>query len=229
MKPFDFLVRTKQDLIDAVAEFGFVPLFANAIPGFSVEEHAVPQVWYNSGDGNWPVWDWKGPVIREAGCFYGKFFDKKATFVRADLFCDFANVRRRGYDYDALCDEGLAPYRDRELYELLSVNAPVRSRTLKRLGGYGKDGKKGFDTIVTRLQAQCYVTIADFVYDTDRHGAPYGWGIAEYTTPEIQGGEAFISRVYQHTQEQSLEILLDHFRGILPNVPEAKLKKLITA
>ena len=37
MKKFDFYIETKQDLIDAVHEFGFVPLFANSIPDFSVQ------------------------------------------------------------------------------------------------------------------------------------------------------------------------------------------------
>ena len=42
---FDLTVRTKEDLIRAVQEYGFVPLFGGSVPGFSVEEHAVPEVW----------------------------------------------------------------------------------------------------------------------------------------------------------------------------------------
>ena len=34
---FDFTIRTKQDLIDAVVTFGIVPFFRNSIPGFSIE------------------------------------------------------------------------------------------------------------------------------------------------------------------------------------------------
>ena len=45
--------------------------------------------------------------------------------------------------------------------------------------------RKGFETIITRLQAQGYVIINDFVYSKDRFGHEYGWGVAEYTTPEI--------------------------------------------
>ena len=41
---FDFTIRTKQDLIDAVRTFGIVPLFENSVPGFSVEEHVSPTV-----------------------------------------------------------------------------------------------------------------------------------------------------------------------------------------
>ncbi|MBR6360734.1 MAG: hypothetical protein IKS04_02985, partial [Clostridia bacterium] len=106
MKKFDFYIETKQDLIDAVHEFGFVPLFANSIPGFSVQENVSPRAWFSGEEG---VWEWKGPVIRETGCGYGKFFENKAVFVSPEFFPDFANYRRDGYDFDARYDDGLAP------------------------------------------------------------------------------------------------------------------------
>lgn len=38
------------------------------------------------------------------------------------------------------------------------------SKELKKICNYRKGGNKGFDTVITRLQMQIYVTIADFVY-----------------------------------------------------------------
>ena len=98
MNGFDFYIRTKNDLIQAINEYGFVPFFTNSIPGFSIEEHIAPECWYNSlGDSMWPAWDWKGPVIKETGCAYGKFFENKAVYISKDWFPDFANYRRNGY------------------------------------------------------------------------------------------------------------------------------------
>ena len=77
---FDFYIKTQQDLIDAVKEYGIVPYFENSIPGFSIEEHAAPSAWFDSEQEG--IWEWKGPVIRKTGCAYGKFFEKKAAFVR---------------------------------------------------------------------------------------------------------------------------------------------------
>ena len=74
---FSFTIRTKRDLAEAVRRFGFLPLFRNSLPGFSVEEHAAPETWFSDEPG---VWEWKGPVIRETGCAYGKFFEHKAAF-----------------------------------------------------------------------------------------------------------------------------------------------------
>jgi len=221
---FDFTIETKQDLIDAVQTFGFVPLFANSVPGFSVEEHVAPAVWFSGGEG---VWEWKGPVIRESGCAYGKFFENKAVFISRDWFPDFANYRRDGYDFDARFDDGLASYRDKELFELLDAHAPVLSKSLKAIGNYRKGGRTGFDTSMTRLQAQCYAVISDFVYERDRWGRPYGWGVAAYSTPEKLFGASFCDTVYERTPEASRDRVLTHLRELLPEADEAGLRKLL--
>ena len=161
-----FTVRTKEDLLEAIERFGFLPFFSGSIPGFSLEEHAAADVWYSAADDTWKAWDWKGPVIRESRCAYGKFFENKAVFISREWFPDFANYRRDGYDFDARFDDGLASFRDRELFELVDANAPVLSRELKRIGNYRKGGKKGFETSITRLQAQglgCAIAAICFV------------------------------------------------------------------
>lgn len=225
MKNFDFSIRTKEDMENAVEAFGFLPFFAGPVPGFSIEEHVTADEWYSSE--GWKVWDWKGPVIRETGCAYGKFFDSKAVFISRKWFPDFANYRRDGYDFDARYDDGLAAYRDRELYELLDANAPVVSKRLKADGGYRKDGKKGFDTIITRLQAQCYVLISDFVYAEDRTGKRYGWGIAEYSTPEKFLGSDFTDEVYKRTPQQSYQRVFDHLCSLIPDAGEKAIRRIL--
>lgn len=223
----DFLIKTKADLISAVTELGFLPFFSNSIEGFSVEEHIAPECWYDSGTGGWSAWEWKGPVIRETGCAYGKFFEKKACFISPEWFPDFANYRRDGYDFDAAYEDGLENYRDKVLFELLDGSAPVISKKLKQLGNYKKGGNKGFDTIISRLQSRCYVLISDFVYMKDKFGKPYGWGVAEYSTPERFMGDRFTENVYRNSPKESYEKILGHFRELFPNEDSVKLKKFI--
>ena len=227
MSKFDFSIQTKADLIGAINKFGFVPFFTNSIPGFSIEEHAAQDAWYDSADGSWKVWEWKGPVIKETGCAYGKFFENKAVFISREWFQDFANYRRNGYDFDARYDDGLAAFRDKDLFELLDESAPVLSKDLKEQGNYRKGGKKGFETIITRLQAQCYVVISDFVYQRDKHGKPYGWGVAEYSTPEKFIGDDFTDRVYERTPEDSYQRILNHLKELLPYTDEEVIRKIL--
>ena len=223
----EFVIQTKRDLVEAVQAFGILPLFRNRIPGFSVEEHAAPSAWFGSEEG---VWEWKGPVIRESGCAYGKLFENKAAFVSLDWFPDLANLRRDGYDFDARYDDGLASAGDLFLYNLVAQNAPVLTGQLKELGNYKKSaegGKTGFETRMTRLERQCYVIIRDFVYLRDRRGKPYGWGVAEYSTPEKEFGAAFTDRVYQREPAESAEKLLRHLHSILPETAEREIRRFL--
>ena len=229
---YDFYIRKKHDLIDAVQEYGIVPYFQTSIPGFSLQAHCHPSVLFSdSGD---DTWEWKGPVIRETGCAYGKFFEKKAAYVSRELFPDLANYRRDGYDFDARYDDGLARFQDKQLYDLIDANGPILSKELRRTGGYAysgrwqkTEGKKGFDSSVTRLQEQCYVLISDFVYTLDKNGNRRGWGVAEYSTPEKHLGGGFAAAVYAREPKESYERLFEHLVRLFPEVPEAELKKFL--
>ena len=220
----DFVIHSMQELAGAVEQCGFLPFFANSVEGFSVEEHIDRRLWFTGLEG---PWEWKGPLIREYGFAYGKFFEKKAAFVSPGWFRELANYRRDGYDFDALCDDGLANARDARLYKLLSENAPVLSKKLKRLGNYGRDGMKGFDTGITSLQTQCYAVISDFVYMRDRHGAPYGWGVAEYSTPEMLFGVDFAQNVYRRAPHESYGLLLERMKELFPLADEKTLRKFL--
>ena len=229
---YDFWVQTKQDLEDAIGEYGIVPYFRCSIPGFSLEEHCPPRVLFSDGEED--TWAWKGPVIRETGCAYGKFFEKKAAYVSRELFPDLANYRRDGYDFDARYDDGLARFQDKQLFDLLEERAPVLSKELRLAGGYAyggrgqsAEGRKGFDASIARLQEQCYVIISDFVYTLDKQGRPRGWGVAEYTTPERFFGESLRQRVYAREPEESRARLLEHLARLFPQAGEAALTRFL--
>ena len=220
----NFVIRSKKDLIKAINTLGFLPFFANSIEGFSIEEHISPDCWFSESDG---AWEWKGPVIRETGCAYGKFFEHKAAYISREWFPDFANYRRDGYDFDARYDDGLARHSDKVLYDLLDNNAPIISKTLKKLGDYRKGGNKGFDSGITRLQSQCYVIISDFVYLRDKNGVQYGWGVAEYSTPEKFMGAEFTDNVYKLEPEESYDLISGHLQKILPDASEEQIKSFL--
>ena len=224
MGTLDFTIRSKSDLIDKINELGFLPFFANSIEGFSVEEHIDPTFWFTGVEG---AWEWKGPVIGETRCAYGKFFEKKAAFISLEWFPELANYRRDGYDFDALYDDGLASRKDKTLYDLIAENEPIISKKLKELGNYGKNGVKGFDTIVSRLQRECYIVTSDFVYQKDKYGNEYGWGVAEYSTPEVFMGSAFTDTVYAHSPQESYEKIFGHFKKLFPDESDETIARFL--
>lgn len=218
------MIRSVEDLLEAVEHYGFLPFFKHSVRGFSVEELCPKELWFTELDG---PWEWKGPAAGSGRCIYGKLFGGKAGFVSREWIPDFLNFRRDGYDFDARCDDGLVYYKDKALYETVARHGVLLSKDLKELCHYGKEGNKGFDTVITRLQMQGYLCVADFVYQRDRQGKPYGWGIAQYTTPEHLFGGELPGSAYQTAPEESKRRILTHLKSLLPEVTEEELQRLI--
>ena len=217
-------LRSPEDVRETVQRLGFLPFFRNEIPGFSIEEHTPPALWFTEIPG---PWEWKGELARDRDLIYGKFFRGRAGFLRRDWFAVFANYRRDGYDFDARFDDGLASLRDKSLYDVAAERGSLSSKELKVLAGYGKGGEKGFDGRVTRLQMQTYLLISDFVYALDRYGREYGWGIACYATPEHRFGEDWLAEAYREDPARSKERVYAHLQGLFPEASEKQFRRLL--
>lgn len=219
------LLYTPHDLLAAVEEYGFLPFFKNSIQGFSVEEMCPRELWFTDLDG---PWEWKGPAAKSTRCIYGKFFCGKAGFVSKEWIPDFVNFRRDGYDFDARCDDGLVFYKDKDIFETIAEYEVILSKDLKKICNYVKDKNKGFDTVITRLQMQSYVCVADFVYNQDKLGRPYGWGIAQYTTPEHLFGYEYITSAYRTDPVSSKQKMIGHLKKLLPDAAEKQILKIVS-
>lgn len=218
-------LRSAVSIATLVQEIGFLPFFTNEIKGFSIEDNCPPELWFSdTADG---PWEWKGPVARRGNCIYGKFFRGKAGYVSLDWLPDFANYRRDGYDFDARFDDELASYKDKTLYDTITQHGSLLSKDLKKLCNYCKGGNKGFDTVITRLQMQTYVTISDFEYLLDKHGKPYGWGVAKYSTPEAICGRDLVTSAYKRSPKESKERIIQHLVKILPDASKEQISKII--
>ena len=110
-------------------------------------------VWTLSGIGFNAMWDLREKAVNSKRVAYGKFVQKKATFVSLDLLPYLCAMRRDGYDFDSLSDEGLVPNR-----ETLIMNAVGTEQVPSYALGQSL-GIKGFDTAVTSLQNKTYLCL----------------------------------------------------------------------
>ena len=115
---------------------------------------------------------------------YGKFFGGKAGFVSLDCFPRFANVRRDGYDFDALYEDGKASIRCKKIMDCFALADELPSYELKNLAGFGKGGERNFEGTVAKLQQQAYLVIRAFRRRRNARGLEYGWPVAVYTPAE---------------------------------------------
>lgn len=217
------LVSNAGELIDLIHEVGFLPLLDSGIPGFSAMELVDEEcryVVYPDGGWDWPLWKWKGSVINEGDCVYGKFFGKKAGFIAMEWWPDFMNLRRANapsIDEDSI---------EAAILATLQAHGSLITRELRRACGFtGPKMRSRFDAFVTRLQMSCHIVTQDFVYPRDRHNREYGWGWSLLTTPEaLYGREACVCPC---TPRESHDKMLAHLRGVLPHATDAQLQRLL--
>lgn len=219
-------LRSPEELTEYVKRVGFLPLFRNAVPGFSAEEHCPAAYWW-SGDERRDPWEWRRLIARAGEVAYGKFFDGKAGFVSLDWLPYLVNYRRDGYDFDARYEDGRAGNREKRIMELFTDGRELLSCEAKTLAGFGKGGEKNFDGTLTALQMETYLTVRDFRQRTNRAGEPYGWAIAVYAAPETLWGYETVTAAYGESPEQSRRRVWDFVRGLYPRANERELKKLL--
>ena len=90
-------IHSCPELIECVQQVGFLPLLESGIRGYSAESLMAEEcrfTQFEDGTWEWPLWQWKGSVVREGDCVYGKFFAGKAGFISREWWPDFCNWRR---------------------------------------------------------------------------------------------------------------------------------------
>ena len=218
-------IQTMEQLVDLIEQIGFLPLFKNDIPMFSVEERTVPDRWW-TGDISRDPWAWREKIAAESNIAYGKFFDKKAGFISKKWLPYFANYRRDGYDFDSRRDEGIAPYRQKMVMEIFETHDEMLSNQLKDTAGFGTNGEKNFEGTLTALQMQLYLCVRDFRQRINRKGEPYGWPIAVYTPPEQIFGYDLLASAYAEEPAASQLRIQKHLTELFPSATAKQLGKI---
>jgi len=209
--------------MECIAQMGFLPLFDIGVNGFSADALVDDDCRYvvlPDGGWEWPLWKWKGPVVTDGNCVYGKFFASKAGFISRDWWPDFYNYRRSTHPKP---EEGSV---EEAILLTLEENGSMITRELRAACGFdGPKMRSRFDAYVTRLQMGCYIVTEDFVYPHDKYGREYGWGWSLLTTPEqLLGREA--CRCLR-TPEESLQRMVAHLQRLLPDASEKQIRKML--
>ena len=216
-------IQSWDELIEWIDEIGFLPLFKNEVDGFSVEENTADLYWW-SGDGAGPLGVavphgpqrqgglWK--VLRQEGRLHLQSLVSPLRQLAAGRVRLRQPLGRRAGSHAPEADHGL-----------LSGQEEWFSFALKQRAGFGKGGEKNFEGTVTDLQMGGYLLIRDFRQRINKRGAPYGWPLSIYTTPEALWGYDHISSAYSVDPAESKTMIYEQVRK---NFPDAALEELDT-
>ena len=216
-------IHSCEQMMELIQQLGFLPLLASGISGYSAEEMADEECRYivfPEGGWDWSLWKWKGIIINESDCVYGKFFNGKAGFISRSWWRHFCNWRRSLYPMpEDGSIEGI-------VYQTLCEQDSIINRDLRATCGFsGPKMRSKFDGYVTRLQMATRVVTEDFVYPRDKHNREYGWGWSLLTTPERLYGKDACS--VDCSPEESYRLMTEHLHTILPYATDKQISKLL--
>ena len=216
-------ISSAAQAMELIGDIGFLPLLDSGIPGFSAEEIVDEDCRYvvlPDGGWDWPLWKWKGQIVTDMPCLYGKFFAKKAGFISREWWADFCNYRRSKYPYPK--DDSI----EGTILDTLRMSGNLITRQLRTACGFnGKGMRSKFDGYITRLEMATYIVTEDFVYPRDKHNKEYGWGWSLLNTPEaLYGKEACRTDC---PPEESFQRIFGQFKKILPQATENQILKLL--
>ena len=231
-----YRIRTWQELVNWINEIGFLPLFGNEVEGFSAEEHTSPDYWW-SGSRQEDPWEWREIIAASGQVAYGKFFGNKAGFISLEWLPYFANTRRAGYDFDSRYQDGLANRREKKIMDffidededgdVVYKNDRILSTDLKKMAGFGKGGEKNYPGIITGLQMQIYLVIADFQRRQNKRGEEYGMAVSIMLPPESIWGYDKVTAAYSEKPKESWGRIFEHVKEMYPETDEADIIRLI--
>lgn len=222
-------IHTVEEAEVFIDKVGFLPLFRNEIDGFSLEEHTNPSDWW-SGNPEKDPWMWRAIIASKHNILYGKYFNKKAGFISKKFIPDFVNYRRDGYDFDALFDDGKAPFKHKKIMMNFMddyADQRIMSYDLKEKAGFGKNGEKGFDGVITKLMMQTYLCNSDFRKKMNKKHEEFGWDVAEYATPESIFGYKYVTSHYKDAPNESYDRLVARIKKLYPQASEKAINKVL--
>lgn len=216
-------IHSQMGLMELIQEIGFLPLLDSGIRGYSAEEMVDEDcryVVFPDGGWDWPLWKWKGPIVTEGDCVYGKFFAGKAGFISREWWPDFYNYRRSSRPAP-----GEGSIEETILLTLEECESLITRELRAACGFDGPKMRSKFDGYITRLQMAARIVTEDFVYPRDKHNRQYGWGWSLLTTPErLLGRDACLCG---RTPEESYERIRRQLRTICPEATDKQIDKII--
>ena len=218
-------VLSAEGMLSLIKEYQLIPFFVNPIPGYSVEEHTPPDLWFT--EDNLGPWDWKIECVRSGDIAYGKFlFGGKAAFATVDVYREIMNWRRSLPKYKPTPDQ-------QKVLDYLEEQGSITVPEVRRLMGVTKSAA---DALLARIQMQSRIITGDITRVYRGMDLKYsGWQRSSFCTPEALFEEldfpfpGFQPRTLRSSlnPDESLEFLKDTVRKVCGDVPDKVLMKML--
>lgn len=216
------VVRDAESMLTLILEYGIIPFFKNPIPGFSVEEHTLPEYWFT--EEQLGPWDWKIHCVQSGQIAYGKFlWGGKAAFATVNLYRELMNWRRSQHRYAPTAAQT-------RVLDYVREHGSIGISEVRKLLGVKKSAA---DNLMAQLQLQTRLVTGDITRVYRGADLSYaGWQRSSFCTPESLFFDDFdspfpgfrpVSAETGHSPEESLEYLKEQIVKVNGCIPAGLL------
>jgi len=189
--------------------------------------YETPISWH-TGNPETDPWEWINRVLDERNDIaYGKLFFKKSGYITKEWFPYFLAVRREGMDFDDAYQDGIISHFSKRIYDVVSANEPLPVEEIKRLGGFSREDKSGFDRAMTELQMKLFISPCGRRMKVSKTGEEYGWSSTVFCTTEQFWGDDIFEEADKISNDNAIEKIKAQVLKLNPSAEDKKIKKFI--
>ncbi len=221
-------IHSFPDFLDNLYEAGMSMGGENEEGVFGLSRYFGDEIVWHTEDAQTDPWEWRMRVLHERNDIaYGKFFFKKSGYITKEWFPYFYRIRRGGRELQEEYEEGNVSLYAKRVYDQLSEHRELPLHLIKEYGGFGREDKSRFDSAVTQLQMDLYITMCGNARKKSRRGEEYGWSSTVFCLAEDFFEADVIKRAGEISGEEAYEKLEGQILLLNPGADLKKVRKFI--
>ena len=182
---------------------------------------------WHTGDPETDPWEWRIRVLRERDdVAYAKCFFKKSGYITQEFYPYFLALRRAGRDFDDEYADGLISHQAKRIYDAVRGHGELPLDEIKRIGGFAREEKSRFDSALTELQMNLFLTISGTRRRMNAMGLEYGWETTVLCTAEQFWSKTDVfDRAANLHESDAYDAIRERVLELNPKADESKIRK----
>lgn len=221
-------IHNYDDFVKELLHTGFSLGGENGEGIFTLCDYFGEEVAWHTEQPDTDPWEWRMRVLTEQkDIAYGKYFFKKSGYITKEWFPYFFAARRGRRELYEEYEEGNVSHYARRIYELMEEYKELPLHLLKQYGGFGREDKSRFDSAVTELQANFYISMCGRDRKRSRTGEEYGWNSTVFCKTEDFFEEGVLEKAKQIPEQEAYDTIKEQVYRLNPVAKPARVKKFI--
>jgi len=229
------MIHCYDDFIEALLTAGFSMAGGKADGIYAIitwvwnepSPYETPVKWY-TGDPITDPCEWINRALTEHNDItYGKLFFKKSGFLTKEWFPYFLAVRRDGISFDEAYEDGTMSHFAKRIYDVVASHEQLPVEEIKRLGGFSREEKYGFDRALTELQMKLFISPCGRKMKVSKSGEEYGMASTMFSTTERFWGGGVFEEASKINKDEAIEKVKAQVLKINPLAQNKNIKKFI--